>query len=167
MLKSRSALEGIAKFETVGLALCEAADFQLTQYAGEEKFLKKALGKLPAVFGLAQDNLLRISPTQIWEILPPARHSREGGNLVGVYVTLLSSSRARILIEGEKSTDLLKACAAVDFANLDSGEFVMTGIHHVPVLVHCIGNNKFHLYVMRTFALSIWEWLVDAAPGLN
>jgi methylglutamate dehydrogenase subunit D len=43
----------------------------------------------------------------------------------------------------------------------------MTGMHHVPVLIHCVGKNKFHIYVMRTFALSIWDWLVEAAAGLN
>ncbi len=39
----------------------------------------------------------------------------------------------------------------------------MTGIHHTPVLIHCTGENSFHIYALRTFALSLWEWLVDAA----
>ena len=32
--------------------------------------------------------------------------------------------------------------------------------------VGCVGDDAFHVYAMRTFALAVWEWLVDAAEGL-
>ena len=43
------------------------------------------------------------------------------------------------------------------------GQFALSGIHHTPVLVHRAGEQRFEIYAMRTFALSVWEWLSDAA----
>jgi sarcosine oxidase gamma subunit len=39
----------------------------------------------------------------------------------------------------------------------------MTGIHHTPALVHCTSENRFEIYALRTFALSVHDWLTDAA----
>ena len=39
----------------------------------------------------------------------------------------------------------------------------LTGIHHTPVLVHRTSEQRYEIYAMRTFALSVWEWLSDAA----
>ena len=30
-------------------------------------------------------------------------------------------------------------------------------------LVHRAGADRYELYAMRSFALSVWEWLIDAA----
>jgi sarcosine oxidase gamma subunit len=30
-------------------------------------------------------------------------------------------------------------------------------------MIHRSGDNRYDLYVMRTFALWAWEWLTDAA----
>jgi sarcosine oxidase gamma subunit len=35
------------------------------------------------------------------------------------------------------------------------------------VLIHCTSDDTFHVYALRTFALGVWEWLVDAAEGLS
>ena len=158
MLKATSALEGMAAFATPGLRMAEAPDFKLTQIAGDEKSLKKALGKLPDM-GKAAGNVIRVAPSQFWILgeVPEAKNC---------FLTPLSSSRTRILIAGEKAVSLLKACAAIEFSALKSGDYVLTGMHHVPVLVHCIGEGQFHLYVLRTFSHSIWDWLVDATEGL-
>jgi heterotetrameric sarcosine oxidase gamma subunit len=54
---------------------------------------------------------------------------------------------------------------AIDFhpAVFTPGTFAMTGVHHMPLLVHCTGENSFHIYAMRSFAMSMWEWFSDAA----
>ncbi len=167
MLKASSALASVKPYVSNALTIVEAPEFALTQYAGSEKELKKTLGKLPVKVGVTQDDLLRIGPKQIWLIESSSsqhRHPREGGGPAGLYITDLSSSRARIAISGPPARDLLAKCAAIDFSvqNFQPTHFVMTGIHHVPVLVHCIGADQFHIYVLRTFALSVWDYLTDA-----
>jgi len=164
MLETHSPLGTNASFETPGLSLREAPGFELTQLAGEEKALKRALGDLPD-FGQATGSkgqtVMRVSPSQVWVL-------GELPRTIGLHVTPLSSSRTRIAAEGEKARALLSACSAVDFdaSTFKSGHFVMTGIHHTPVLIHCRKPNQFHIYAMRSFALSVWEWLVDAAQTL-
>jgi methylglutamate dehydrogenase subunit D len=158
MLKSTSALATANPYFSSQLVIVEAPDFSLTQYAGFEKDLKRALGKLPARVGIVQDDLLRVSPTQIWSLAKVI-------NAPNCFTTSLSSSRTRIEISGPSARDVLSKCAAIDFHKNEfkPNSFVQTGIHHVPVLIHCIGTDQFHIYVMRTFALSIWDHLTDAA----
>jgi hypothetical protein len=184
MLKASSALASAKPYVSTQLKIAEAPDFSVVQYSGSEKDLKKAFGKLPA-YGVFANELFRISPTQMLQL---GRHSRESGNPTsssvskldsrlrgndetigmgndrsGVHVTELSSSRTRIEISGAPARDLLAKCAAIDFHTMKPNAFVMTGIHHVPVLIHCVDAATFHLYVMRTFALSIWDYITDAA----
>ena len=163
MLEAQSALGTTPPFEGEGISIAEISGFTLTQIAGEEKDLKKALGQLP-VFGIAveQDGhvLFRVGPSQIWVV----------GEVVPVkncFVTPLSSGRSVLKIEGARARELLSACAAIDFSAdvMVQGRVAMTGIHHTPVLIHCTGENDFQLYVMRSFALSVWEWLCDVAKG--
>ena len=158
MLKASSALASAAPYVSTQLTIVEAPDFTLIQYSGAEKDLKKALGKLPSRVGIVQDNLLRVSPTQIWSL-------NEAVEAPNCFVTSLSSSRTRIEISGTAARDVLAKCAAIDFHKNEfkPNIFAMTGIHHVPVLIHCVAGEIFHLYVLRTFALSIWDHLNDAA----
>ncbi len=167
MLSRVSALASAKPFTGSGLNIFEASDFLLTQYAGSEKNLKKALGKIPARVGIEQDGLMRISPTQIIVIDVEISNSRQVANdgLEGVYITPLSSSRTRIALEGENARAVMAKVAAIDFHPklFKSGMFVQTGIHHTPVLIHCTAENSFHVYAMRTFAMSVWETVIDAA----
>jgi sarcosine oxidase gamma subunit len=167
MLEVHSPLGANALFERDGITLNEAPGFQLTQVAGGEKALKKALGKVPSKVGvaIAQANLtlMRTGSKQVWVLgEPPALHD-------GIYLTPLSSGRTRMLLEGNRARDLLAAVALIDFADqhIKPGHFVMTAIHHTPATIHCIGENRFHIYTLRTFALNVWEWLCDAAQGLE
>ncbi len=167
MLETHSALERGAQFECDGVAMAEAADFTLTQAAGEDKVLKKALGKLPTRVGVAVEHdgrtIFRVAAKQFW-ILGEAPPSSEG-----IYFTPLASGRTRILLQGKRAREVLAACALIDFTprQFKPGHFVMTGIHHTPVTIHCIGENSFHIYALRTYALNVWEWLCDIAEGLH
>jgi heterotetrameric sarcosine oxidase gamma subunit len=165
MLEVQSPLGAVARFERPGVLLEEAADFTLTQIAGEVAMLKKLLGKIPGKVGVTQEHdgavFFKTGPKQLW-IVGEAPTAAEGA-----YITPLSSSRTRIALSGERVRDVLAASAAIDFheKHFKPGHFVMTGIHHTPVLIHCVGENSFHIYAMRTFALAVWEWLCDAAEG--
>lgn len=158
MLEASSALVSVKPYVSSLLTIVEAPDFTLTQYAGAEKDLRKALGKFPARIGIVQDNLLRVSPTQIWSL-------NEAVEAPNCFVTPLSSSRTRIEISAVPARDVLAKCAAIDFhkSEFKPNTFAQTGIHHVPVLIHCVADEIFHVYVLRTFALSIWDHLTDAA----
>ena len=164
MLEPRSPLVGQTTFEAPGISLREFPGFTLTQVAGEERVLTRVLGEVPG-FGKAEKieglTLLRVGPSQIW-VLGEQPHGR------GLMATPLSSGRTRFQLEGENARTLLARCAAIDFEEgiFTSGHYVMTGIHHTPVLIHCIRKSTFHIYVMRSFAQSTWEWLVDAAQSL-
>ena len=165
MLDAASPLGETTAFERDGLNITEAPGFELTQIAGDEKDLKKALGKLPG-FGsaLEQDGrtIFRVAPAQFWVVGPVPQPK-------ACHIMSLSSGRTRFLIEGAGARDLLARCAAIDFSveAFKSGSVAMTGIHHTPVLIHCVSESSFHIYAMRSFALSVWEWLCDAAVGMD
>ncbi len=163
MLEPQSPLGAHAQFEGAGIRIAEIPGVTLTQIAGEEKDLKKALGKLPG-FGSALELdgrlLLRVGPSQVW-VIGEAPASKT------CFLTPLSSGRLVLKVEGIRARELLSACAAVDFSPeaFGAGTVAMTGIHHTPVLIHCADENEFSLYVMRSFAHSVWDWLCDVATG--
>lgn len=167
MFDALSPLGADARFERKGVTLTEAPHFILTQVAGDEKKMKKAFGKLPAKVGAAlangNRNIFRIGPKQFWFVGDTIEASE------GVYVTPLSSGRTRIALVGIRARAILASCAVIDFeaSKFKPGHFVLTGIHHTPVLIHCIENDSFHIFVLRTFALNVWEWLCDVAEGLG
>jgi methylglutamate dehydrogenase subunit D len=167
MLEAHSPLGPLAHFEREDLVLREAADFTLTQIAGEEKFVRKSLGKLPAKIGKVIESsgcsVMRVGARQFW-VLGDTPLPGEG-----VHITPLSSSRTRIELQGAKARNVLSSCALIDFdiSHFKAGQFVMTGIHHTPVTIQCIDENLFHIFALRSFALNVWEWLCDVAEGQN
>ena len=163
MLDRRSPLETVTPFKSATLRIIEVQDISITQIAGADRHVKKALGKVPSNVGVAmmsgKQTIFKVGPTQYWLL------NGEVSPTTGCYLTPLSSGRTCIAIEGEPARDLLAKCAALDFhpGSFKPGHFAMTGIHHTPVLIQCVAENRFELYVLRTFALDIWEWLSDAA----
>jgi sarcosine oxidase subunit gamma len=113
--------------------------------------------------------LFRTGPEQFWvvsdedEDLAPALQSAITPQ-VGA-VTRLSHSRTRIFIEGGAAREVLTTGIAVDLhpAVFPVNAFALAGLHHTPVLVHRSGNDRYELLLLRTFALWLWEWLIDAA----
>ena len=172
MLERRSALAEAKPYRSSILDMGEARGFTLTQVAGldaefEEK-LKAILGGLPAGVGRAVEvngrQIMRIGPAQFWIIGPETDDPR--GRLEAVCaVAPLSHSRTRIFLEGTPARNVLAKGIPLDFhgSAFTPGMFAMTGLHHTPVLVHCVSETRFELYAMRTFALNVWEWLTDAA----
>ena len=81
-------------------------------------------------------------------------------------VTSLSHSRTRIFIEGPGARQVLGTGIAIDLNPLlfPVGAVALTGAHHTPVVLHRVGAERYELYVLRTFAVWIWDWLSDASP---
>ena len=168
MLDRRSALASVTPYKSAQLQLGEARGFSLLQVAGDAKSVAKVAGKLPARIGVAlkSDNrtIMKTGPNQFW-FVGADNDDLAGAMREAAVVTPLSHSRTRIFLEGTPARTVLAKSAPLDFhPNVFKPHmFAMTGIHHTPVLVHCVGANRFEIYALRTFALSVFEWLADAA----
>ena len=168
MLDRRSALASIKPYTSSVLQIGEAREFSMLQVAGNPKAITTVTGKLPAKVGAAAQSegrtMMRTGANQFWIIGPENDDIATKLSDVAV-LTPLSHSRTRIFIEGAPARDVLAKGVPLDFhpTIFKPGMFAMTGIHHTPVLVHCTSDNRFEIYALRTFALSVYDWLVDAA----
>ena len=172
MLERRSALASARPYVSSRLAIAERPGFTLTQVAGLgadfETRLTAMLGPLPQEVSVAQVNgshtLFRIGPSQFWIV--GTETDATAAMLQNICaVTPLSHSRVRISLSGTPARAVLAKLAPVDFhgSAFTPANVALTGIHHTPVTVHCTGEDAFDIYVMRTFALNVWEVLTDAA----
>lgn len=172
MLDRRSALASAAPYRSPVLELFETPQFSLNQIAGMspdfEERLARVLGVLPHDPARAvQSNgraIMRTGPAQFWIVGPD--NDDVAGLIVGLgALTPLSHSRTRITLGGAPARDVLARGIPLDFhaSAFVPGMIAQTGLHHTPVLIHCVAEHRFELYALRTFALSIWEWLTDAA----
>jgi sarcosine oxidase subunit gamma len=172
MLDMRSPLARVKPYRSDALKILEAPGFSLTQAAGFDKRFDKTIapitGKLPPKIGAALESegrtIFRTGPVQFWFVGPANDDlAAKLGSLC--IVTPLSHSRTRIALEGEPARAVLAKGIALDFHGdaFTPGMFAMTGLHHTPVLVHCVAQDRFDLYALRTFAVTVWEWLADAA----
>lgn len=80
-------------------------------------------------------------------------------------VTSLSHSRTRLFIEGPAARQVLSTGITLDLHPdcFPTGNFALTAVHHTPVLLHHAASDRYELYVLRTFAEWVWDWLTDAA----
>jgi len=161
--------------ELRGWVLLQVAGFPGT-IAEVERVLAAAVGAtlpktLSETVAIGAGRVFRTGPEQFW-IVGPA-DSGDGAELqlrqvipaaLGA-VTSLSHSRARIVIEGACARDVLRKGIPLDFdsENFRIDQAALTGLHHTPILVHRAGTDRYEIYAMRSFALSVWEWLTDAA----
>lgn len=172
MLDRRSALASFKPVSSPMISLGEARDFSLTQAAvftpDAESAIAAVTGALPPTADKAVASngrmIFRTAPLQFWLVGPEDDDlpRRLAGACI---VTPLSHSRTRIFIEGPAARTVLAKGIPLDFheAVFTPGMFAMTGLHHTPVLLHCVAAHRFELYAMRTFAANVWEWLEDAA----
>ena len=162
------------------LKVGEVRDFTLVQVAALPGALPSfsvavqvLLGELPSSLckaTTARSRLLfKTGPEQYWVV--SSAEEEVTGQLQSVVapevgaVTSLSHSRTRLFIEGPAARQLLSTGIALDLhsESFPVDAFALTGIHHTPVLLHRAAPDRYELYVLRTFAEWVWEWLTDAA----
>jgi methylglutamate dehydrogenase subunit D len=160
--------------EVRGWDLVQVAAFTSTA-AELERVVSAALGvaSLPPTIGMTGEagarRIFRTGPEQFWVTAPSvdnlATRLQEVVPATMGAVTSLSHSRTRIFIEGEPAREVLARSIPLDFhpSAFAIGQFALTGIHHTPVLIQRAAEQRYEIYAMRTFALSVWEWLTDAA----
>jgi heterotetrameric sarcosine oxidase gamma subunit len=51
----------------------------------------------------------------------------------------------------------------LDLTQFPAGRFAQTGLHHTGTLLDRRERERFELYVLGTFAASIWDVLIDTA----
>lgn len=94
----------------------------------------------------------------------PARLARalEGGRAI---LTDLSSSRAVIAIAGDRARDLLEKGCGLDLhpRAFVPGHCAQTVFAGVPVILDQTGAAAYRLFVRRSTARWLTEWLIDAA----
>jgi len=80
-------------------------------------------------------------------------------------MTDLSHSRRGIAIEGPATAAFLNRDIAVDLAQdaCPAGSALQTAMHHVPILLLRHAENRFALYVYRSYAEDLMDWLTDMA----
>jgi heterotetrameric sarcosine oxidase gamma subunit len=112
--------------------------------------------------------LIRITAHQYWWLAAGGdsllRLAQELPASAGT-VTVLSASRVRIRISGSAARDLLAAGIALDLHPevFRVGHSALTGLHHTGVFLERVGDDHYEVYVQRTYAEWLWDWLVDAA----
>lgn len=184
MLESNSALARVPKVSrraAHGLRIGEAAGWKLVQVAGFastaielQTAMRPSLGtELPVNVGQAISSgariLLKTGPERFWIItLDGEDLAPELGSAVAPAigsVTSLSHGRACIWIDGSRSREVLATGIAVDLhpTVFRLNSFALTGLHHTPITIHRSDDQRYSLYVLRTFAVWTWEWITDAA----
>jgi sarcosine oxidase subunit gamma len=114
-------------------------------------------------------SILRTGPLQFWILGPEAddlaaRLNSRIGSETGA-LTSLSHSRTRLFIEGAAAREVLAKGIAIDLDDREFkvGDFALTGLDHTPILLWRQAGERYEIWAMRTFALTLWEWLTDAA----
>jgi sarcosine oxidase, subunit gamma len=79
--------------------------------------------------------------------------------------TLISDSRLAISIRGSRAMELLSKGCALDLhpRQFSVGQTAVTRFAKIAGLLTCIDETGFELYVDRSYAHYLWQWLVDAA----
>jgi sarcosine oxidase subunit gamma len=166
---------GIQLAERRGLAI-----IHLAGPGGDEVFaaaVKGCLGisvpVIPNTTASAGDRrLLWLAPTR-WLVVstgdaPAEAVSGLNAALAGLSgaVTDVSSGRTVIRVRGRDARDLLAKGCPLDLhgSRFKPGDCAQSVLGAINVLLHATGDGAaIDLYCARGFALSMWEWLTDAA----
>ncbi len=163
------------------LRLSEVRGWELAQvgvFAQQQGALAAAVvpvlgaGALPPAAGQVQHTpaaaLYRTAPDSYWVVTSQPKVISQLRSAVPAScgtVTCLSHSRVRLAVQGPQARTVLAGGISVDLhpRSFAVGAFAQTGLHHTAVLLERSAPERYELYVLRTFAVSIWEWLLDAA----
>lgn len=80
-------------------------------------------------------------------------------------VTDQGHGRIGLRLGGRNARDLLSKGTSVDLraSRFPPGRSTATKLDHVTVALHCLDHDLFDLFALRSFAVSLYEWILDAA----
>jgi sarcosine oxidase subunit gamma len=105
--------------------------------------------------------------TALW--LGPRRFLLVGpglaARLAGADAAIADQGHARVVIRaaGPRVRDVLAQGTGIDLARFARNDVAVTLLGHVSVLLHAVAAESVDLYAPRSYALSLWEWLLEAA----
>jgi heterotetrameric sarcosine oxidase gamma subunit len=152
-------------------AIVQAESWPATLPAFETELSRQLGGKLPATSRettiIGHWLAVRVAPRRFWFIADEGSELHcsidpEHGCLLS-----LKESRMRLRLSGPHphTSNILSACVAIDWHEAKPGHAFQTSFHHVPVLVLRTAADACDLFVPRSFARSLAEWVADiAAP---
>jgi sarcosine oxidase subunit gamma len=76
-------------------------------------------------------------------------------------------ARTVIRVAGPRARDLLAQGTGVDLASFASDHVAATTLGHVAVVLHAVADDAIEVYVPRSLALALWEWMIAAAAPLG
>ena len=172
---------GIFGARTPGITLCERRNLSIVQVAAyadtaqtTRNIIEDFIGALPPsepnrsiAAGAAQ--ICWIGPHKWWIVQtdrPRDANSlaRELGDRAAV--TTQGHGRTCIRLSGPSARDLLPKGCTLDFhpGHFTVGDCAQTNLGHVNSVINCIDDApEFDLFIPRSYAVSFWEWITDAA----
>lgn len=80
-------------------------------------------------------------------------------------VTDLSHARCRICLRGPAARHVLQSGITIDlsYTAFPPGRSTPTAFRNIAIVIHALESDTFDVYVFRSYALTLWQWLVDAA----
>ena len=162
---------GVTLAERAGLSLviaeCAAGDVACI------KALSKALGTdmpPPGHSSEAGDRRITWLAPGKWMIVGKDKSYGETASLLessceDAAINDVSSSKTVIRASGPNVRDTLAASCTIDLhpSVFKPGMSATTDLDHVVVTIDCIDADTFDLYVSRAYAVSFWEWLIEAS----
>ena len=84
---------------------------------------------------------------------------------VSAAVTDVSNGRTVIRVSGRATRELLAKGCPLDFhgRRFRPGDCAQSNLGQIATLFHAVGDDRIDIYFARAFAVSLWEWLTDAA----
>jgi sarcosine oxidase subunit gamma len=192
MLEQRSALAAVYQTGWIGrqkgaesITVQELRGRNLVQISGWQDSFDGLCHKLQALFNSHMPDdcrnavthksrtFFRIAPERLWmsgpagdSLLEPFDESVMGADC---FVTEINHSRTLLRIEGAGAKTLINRELRVDLDDsvFSVGGFAQSVMHHIPVLVHRVDDTVFDLYIAREYAVTFWEWFLEAAETLG
>jgi sarcosine oxidase subunit gamma len=115
---------------------------------------------------------MRIAPDQYWVVGGASGLDQRLRSAIPAdagSVTSLEGARTRLLLEGKAARALLSRLVPIDLDPpvFPINGFAQTGIHHVAGLLFRASEDRYEFFALRTFAVSTWEVVLDAARSFG
>ena len=143
--------KSLAKLLIAGRALPET----MNTWSGED----------PVICRIAPDTWLLLSSVHDGAALADA--ARTGCAKRSCAVTDVSDANVTIVVEGVRAIDILIRGCGLDIASLAGDACTRTRFAQLPVLLRRATADRFELLVDRAVAQYVFDWLQDAAAGLD